>query len=556
MNQTYTIGHYILDRLHHMGIQEVFGVPGDYNLSFLDKIESHNKLSWVGNTNELNAAYAADGYARIKGAAALVTTFGVGELSAINGIAGSYAEDVPVVKITGAPSTTVINEHKLVHHTLANGNFTNFARMYQEVTESQLWITAETSPLEIDAILNTCLQTKKPVNIIIPSDVHDITTNEPDQQLCQAMESDSKQLGSFREKAHHLIQQAKSPVILADYKVSRYHLNQALQQFVEKSGFPITSLSAGKGVISETHPQFFGVYNGELSDEETRKQFDSADLLITIGVTLTDSLTGGFTHDFSNKKQIDIQPSSATIGDEIYNHVSIMDTLQSLTDITDTKQDVLENIVSYSEQKQAETQLEQDGATLVTQETFWPLVETMLQPGDVLLADQGTSYFGLSGVQLPEDATFIGQPIWGSIGYTLPSLLGTQLADPNRRNILFIGDGSLQLTVQEISNLFRQNLKPIIFVINNDGYTVERTIHGMEAKYNDIPSWKYTDLPAVFGGGEKADTIVVDTIDDLKSAFEKINTNEKLQLIEVNMKYDDAPTLLKAISRTFAEQNS
>lgn len=555
MNQTYTIGHYILDRLNQMGIQEVFGVPGDYNLNFLDKIESHDKLSWVGNTNELNAAYAADGYARIKGASALITTFGVGELSAINGIAGSYAEDVPVVKITGAPSTTVINEHKLVHHTLATGNFRNFARMYQEVTESQLWITAETSTLEIDTILNICLKSKKPVNIIIPSDVHDITTNKPDRPLYQPMISDDEQITSFKKMAQNLIKQAKSPVILADYKVNRHQLNNALQQFVEKSGFPVTSLSAGKGVIAETHPQFIGVYNGALSNEETRRQFDAADLVITIGVTLTDSITGGFTHDFSNKKQIDIQTSSATIEGEIFNHVALQDTLQLLTDVTDKKQSVKENILSYSDQKEAEAQIQLDDKALITQETFWPLVETMLQPNDVVIGEQGTSYFGLSGIQLPIDATFVGQPIWGSIGYTLPSLLGTQLADPSRRNILFIGDGSFQLTAQEISNLFRQNLKPVIFVINNDGYTVERTIHGMEAKYNDIPTWKYTELPAVFGGADKSETMVVDTIGDLKAAFAKTYDADKLQLIEVNMKLDDAPELLKAISRTFAEQN-
>lgn len=335
----------------------------------------------------------------------------------------------------------------------------------------------------------------------------------------------------------------------------RYQLNHALKQFVEKSGFPITSLSAGKGVISETHPQFIGVYNGKLSNEETRKQFDAADLLIAIGVTLTDSLTGGFTHDFDNKKKIDIQTTYAKVEEKLYNHVAMADTLQLLTDETGTKQGVQKDIISYSEQKQTQTPIKQDGHSYLTQETFWPLVETMLQPNDVLIEEQGTSYFGLSGIQLPQDAAFVGQPIWGSIGYTLPALLGTQLADPNRRNILFIGDGSLQLTVQELSILFRQNLKPIVFVINNDGYTVERTKHGMEAKYNDIPTWKYSALPSVFGGDEKSHAVTVDTIDDLKSTFAKINTNEKLQLIEVNMKHDDAPELLKAISRTFSEQN-
>ena len=88
-----------------------------------------------------------------------------------------------------------------------------------------------------------------------------------------------------------------------------------------------------------------------------------------------------------------------------------------------------------------------------------------------------------------KDNTFIGQPLWGSIGYTLPATLGTQIANPHRRNVLLIGDGSLQLTVQSLSTMIRQDLKPIIFVINNDGYTVERMIHGMNEPYNDIKMW-------------------------------------------------------------------
>ncbi len=101
MSSNYTIGHYLLDRLAELGVHHMFGVPGDYNLSFLDEVIDHKEIEWIGNCNELNAAYAADGYARVNGMAALITTFGVGELSAVNGIAGSYAERVPVVKITG-----------------------------------------------------------------------------------------------------------------------------------------------------------------------------------------------------------------------------------------------------------------------------------------------------------------------------------------------------------------------------------------------------------------------------------------------------------------------
>ena len=129
MQPTYTIGDYLLDRLVDCGIDRLFGVPGDYNLQFLDSVIAQQSLGWVGCANELNAAYAADGYARIKGAGALLTTYGVGELSALNGVAGSYAEHVPVLHIVGAPCTGAQQRGELLHHTLGDGDFSHFSRM-------------------------------------------------------------------------------------------------------------------------------------------------------------------------------------------------------------------------------------------------------------------------------------------------------------------------------------------------------------------------------------------------------------------------------------------
>ena len=97
------IGDFLNLRLKQMGIQHLFGVPGDFNLSYLEQVEADPQLEFIGNCNELNAAYAADGYARINGFSALATTYGVGDLSAINGIAGAYAENVPLIHISGIP---------------------------------------------------------------------------------------------------------------------------------------------------------------------------------------------------------------------------------------------------------------------------------------------------------------------------------------------------------------------------------------------------------------------------------------------------------------------
>ncbi|HDM3615884.1 TPA: alpha-keto acid decarboxylase family protein, partial [Staphylococcus aureus] len=137
------VGQYLMDAIYQAGADRVFGVPGDFNLAFLDDIVAHEHLQWVGNTNELNASYAADGYARLKGVSALVTTFGVGELSAVNGIAGSYAERVPVIAITGAPTRAVEQAKKYVHHSLGEGTFDDYQKMFSHITTAQDYITPE-----------------------------------------------------------------------------------------------------------------------------------------------------------------------------------------------------------------------------------------------------------------------------------------------------------------------------------------------------------------------------------------------------------------------------
>ncbi len=171
MQPTYTIGDYLLDRLVDCGIDRLFGVPGDYNLQFLDHVIAHQDLGWVGCANELNAAYAADGYARIKGAGALLTTYGVGELSALNGVAGSYAEHIPVLHIVGAPSTGAQQRGELLHHTLGDGDFTHFSRMSEQITCTQATLTAGNACHEIDRVLSDMLTHHRPGYLMLPADV-------------------------------------------------------------------------------------------------------------------------------------------------------------------------------------------------------------------------------------------------------------------------------------------------------------------------------------------------------------------------------------------------
>ncbi|MCU1482128.1 MAG: Pdc protein [Subtercola sp.] len=197
-------------------------------------------------------------------------------------------------------------------------------------------------------------------------------------------------------------------------------------------------------------------------------------------------------------------------------------------------------------------------STPLDQNSLWDVVCDALEPGDLVLADQGTSFYGMGAHRLPHDVVFVGQPLWASIGFSLPALLGAALAAPERRPVLLIGDGAAQLTIAELGTMTRQGLAPIIVVVNNDGYTVERAIHGPNAAFNDIAAWNWTALPQAFARDAPGiRTARVETVDALQRALVDARANVSgLSLIEAVVPRLDVPPLLSAIAAAAARANA
>lgn len=192
----------------------------------------------------------------------------------------------------------------------------------------------------------------------------------------------------------------------------------------------------------------------------------------------------------------------------------------------------------------------------LTQDNFWHTLQTFIRPGDIILADQGTSAFGAAALRLPTDVNFIVQPLWGSIGYTLAAAFGAQTACPDRRVIVLTGDGAAQLTIQEMGSMLRDNQHPVILVLNNEGYTVERAIHGPKQRYNDIALWNWTQLPQALSQNGQAECWRVSETVQLAEILEKVAHSEKLSLIEVMLPKEDIPPLLSAITQALEARNN
>src|ERR1700757_2023866 len=180
------IGDFLLRRLEEGGVRHLFGVPGDYNLTLLQQLSDTGALKWIGTTGELNASYAADGYARLNGLGALLVTNGVGALSAINGVGGSSSEHVPVICICGSIPLRSIDRGLGMHHTMADGTFDHFLDAYAPVTVARARLTPRNAAAEIDRLILTAWQEKLPVYMELPSDIAYLDIEVPSGPLVLA----------------------------------------------------------------------------------------------------------------------------------------------------------------------------------------------------------------------------------------------------------------------------------------------------------------------------------------------------------------------------------
>ncbi|MGB8938406.1 MAG: thiamine pyrophosphate-binding protein [Candidatus Nitrosopolaris sp.] len=297
-----TVIEHVLGRLKSIGIDHVFGVPGDYAFPVEDAIVNFRGIEWVGCCNELNAAYAADRYARIHNVAAVNTTYGVGELSAINAIAGAYAEHLPVFHLVGMPNMTIQAGHALVHHTLGNGEFDLFRKMAEPALCASAIMTSQNVAYETERWIAEAMYHRR-VYMSFPGDLADQMVVSSAWPL-DAPNSDPKILQSVTDAIIVALEGARTACILPGVLAVRAGLRNALQSFVDTCGLPFATMIMDKSVLEEQHPSYIGIYDGKLMDESVRAFVESSGFVLIIGAMMTDTSTGGFTAHLDVEKTI------------------------------------------------------------------------------------------------------------------------------------------------------------------------------------------------------------------------------------------------------------
>ena len=538
-----SVADYIVERLAAEGINHCFGVAGDYLFPICDAVDSSAKVKWIGCANELNASYAADGYARVRGAAMLATTYGVGELSAMNGVMGAKAERSLVFHVVGMPSYQHQRVHKITHHTLGDGVFGNFVHLSGAAACCHAVINPENCVVEMERVIAGARRDHRPAYIAVPSDYAQAPVVPADVKPIE-LRSNEAALQKAMAVIAERISKAKSVVAFPAFTISRLGLQKQTQKAIEALGCPFATTLMEKCVIGESHPQFAGMYAGAASDPKTRQIVEGADLVLDLGgVNLNDITTAAYSAKLDPSRFITVGLNDVRIGDDVIGGVRLADVLAELAKLKPAS-------APYRKAPQALAPVNGKASDKITMDALYPRYAAFLRAGDTIVLETGSTSSGITPMILPDGVRVEAQVLWGSIGWATPAAFGVALADPDRRIVLITGEGSHQLTANDIGAMGRFGAKVIVFVLNNSGYLIERSLEeNPNWTYNDLAPWNYAELPKALGCADWF-TARVTTLGELDAAMKSARASKSGAYIEIiGGKMDMPPALAYAHGR-------
>ncbi len=531
------IGDYLLKSLQQAGVGHVFGVPGDYILRFYDRL-CHSELQHIGTTREDTAAFAADGYARCRGLGALAVTYGVGALNTVNAVAGANAENSPVVVISGAPGIVEQRDDPQIHHRF--GPFSFQREIFDRITcASAVLDDPYTALRQIDRVLTAARRYSRPVYIELPRDRVDTLAypfpNEPED----VSPSDPAALKEAVAETLSLLRRAKSPAVLAGVEVHRRGLQDLLTRFVLKARLPVAATLTGKSVVGERHPAYMGVYEGAMGPETARCVIEQADLLLLLGVTLNDVDLGIYTAHLDPSRMLRAGQEEVCVRHHRYPQIHLQDFLEALTSSVRTRSEPLPKLsapVTAPDFPVPDQPMTIDRLTARLNDALMPNMQVVADTGDCL--------FAALDLRVHERSEFLASAFYTSMGFAVPAALGAQVARPEHRPLVLVGDGAFQMTGTELVTAARLGLNPIVVIFNNEGYTTERFI--LDGPFNDIGEWRFHRLGELFGPLMGFDAPTEEAFE--QALQQALSFDAGPSVINVRLRPDETSTALRRLS--------
>ncbi len=526
-----SIGRYLIRRLQDYGVKHVFGVPGDYVLSFFSMLEE-SPLGVVGCTREDCAGFAADAYARINGMGVVCVTYCVGGLSVCNAIAGAFAEKSPVVVISGSPGLSERTKDPLLHHKVRD------FRTQIEVFDKLCIATSELSdPMvafrEIDRVLDASARFKRPVYLELPRDM--VKQVPPSGHAIQyvAPKSDELALAEAVDETCERLHSCSRPAILAGVEMHRFGLQDKLVTLAEQLQVPVAATMLGKSVFAETHPLYLGLYEGGIGHEAVTRFVEESDCLLVLGAFMTDLNLGIYTANLDAGRCVYATSEQLRIRHHHYHNVLLGEFIDAL--IRRAPKPPCRNIPD--EVRRVVNPFEMMGDAPISVVRLIERLNEALEDDTIVIADPGDALFASTELVVHGRTEFISPAYYTSMGFAVPAAVGAMFARPVQRVVVLVGDGAFQMTGMELSTIVRHGFAPIVIVLDNQGYGTERKLHPGNWKYNDIHPWNYARLPEVLGGGTGYE---VRTEGDFDAALRNAWANRTaMSLIHVHLGHGD-----------------
>lgn len=494
MSDPRTIGSLVIDRLRALGVEHVFGIPGDYVLTFYKLLEQ-SPLHLVGTTREDCAGFAADAYARIRGVGALCVTYCVGGLNTVNAVACAYAERSPVVVLTGSPGLSERARNPYLHHMVRD--FETQKEVFEKVTVAAVVLDDPlTAARQLDHAIAALKRYRRPIYVEIPRDVVHarLPVAAPASTIAEEA-TDPAVLAEALGEVRSMLVSAKRPVILAGAEAGRYGLQDELVRLVERFNMPVASTLHGKSVISEDHPSYVGVYGGLIGREEVLQFVHDSDCLLILGSILSDvDVLDPQRPELASGQVIHATADRIAIKHHRYDGIEFEAFVKGLLHL---------QIAPFASRTLPKPEraayLRPEPADPITLQGLFSHLDTVLEDTTIVIADVGESLFASADLHVRRRFEFLSPAYYTSMGFAVPAAVGAGFADRRLRPLVLVGDGAFQMTGTELATAVRYGQTPIVLILNNRGYSTEREI--LEGTFNDIHEWRYERVCELIGGG-------------------------------------------------------
>lgn len=544
MEHRMKLGDYLVAYLKKLGVSHLFGIPGDLVINLFLRFGRLRGLKIITLSHEPSVGFAADGYARSTGRIGVAcVTYGAGGHNMVNPIAGSFSERVPILVISGGPGEEERKLGVLIHHQAKE--IESQLHIYREVTcAAKIIDDPVRAASDIDKVIRSIWLNQQPGYLEIHRDMVEQEIVVPTEIISWAgdlpyPQSDHHKLNEAVRETAARLDKAQHPLVLVGIEAYRFKIAKEIVKLVEKMGVPCCTSVLAKGAFPMDHPLYLGVYVGALSPSGIRRRVEKADLIIGLGMFLTDIEMGGSQPpEALRHRSIWAVENRVNVSFHTYTDVTLRDFVHSL--IRTKLRRHRESVVYCNNLGKAKSSL---ARRVRVADVLREINHFLAQHEDFLVvAESGDSLFGGIDIKVGGDGLYLAQGFYASMGFAVPGALGAQIGT-RLRPLVLTGDGGFQMTGVEIAHAPRYKLNPIVVLLNNRGWGIFRPI----AKRQDLlalPSWRYAELARLWGGrGFRAETV-----EQLRRALDQAATSSDFVIIEVSIGARDlSPVSVKYI---------